>query len=255
MASSTCSTPTRRSGVVGSVLCDRAGFVLEFGGRTRGTSPEALDRGATLRQAEVAGARVVEYTPGCSLLIDRELFDRVDGFDESFYPAYFEDIDLCRRVWATGRSVVVTPASLVTHAEAESTSSILRDVIFERGRKRFEEKWGRKASPAPPGLPRTAPRIVYFDDFLPRAASGSGLGRTRELIEALTSLGYYVQMVVWGDTFDLDPDLAARGVTRVLFDEELDVGDDPAAVIVARPNNFERAADGGCSVAWRARHL
>jgi GT2 family glycosyltransferase len=230
-------------GVVGSVLCDRAGSVLEFGGRTWGTTPEALDRGATLHQTKVAGARVVEYTPGCSLLIDRQLFDRVEGFDESFYPAYFEDIDLCRRVWATGHSVVVTPASVVTHVEAESTSPILREVIFERGRKRFEEKWGRKASPAPSGLPRTAPKVVYFDDFLPRPASGSGLSRTRELIEVLTALGYYVQMVVWGDNFDLDSDLAARGVTRVLFDEELDVGDDPAAVIVARPNNFEHAAD------------
>ena len=230
-------------GVVGSVLCDRAGMVLEFGGRITGTVPAALDRGAPVHQTHIAGPRLVEYTPGCSLLIDRELFDRVDGFDDSFYPAYFEDVDLCRRVWATGRSVVVTPASLVTHVEAESTTSILRDVLFERGRKRFEEKWGREASPVPPGLPRTAPKVVYFDDFLPRTASGSGLGRTRELIEILTSLGYYVQMVVWGDNFDLDPDLAARGVTRVTSDEELDVGDDPVAVVVARPNNFAHATD------------
>jgi GT2 family glycosyltransferase len=112
-------------GVVASLLCDRSGIVLEFGGRTWGTVPEALDRGATLRQAQVAGPRVVEYAAGCSLLIDRDLFNRLEGFDETFYPAYFEDLDLCRRVWAAGRSVIVTPSSLVTHVEAESTTSVL----------------------------------------------------------------------------------------------------------------------------------
>jgi hypothetical protein len=50
-------------------------------------------------------------------------------------------------------------------------------------------------------------------------------------------------MVVWGDNFELDPDLAARGVTRVHHDEELDVGDEPVAVVVARPNNFAHATD------------
>jgi GT2 family glycosyltransferase/glycosyltransferase involved in cell wall biosynthesis len=229
-------------GVVGSLLLDAHGAILEFGGKLHGLQPEALERGRSRAQAERLGPRYVDYVSGCSLLIERALFESIGGFDEHFYPAYFEDADLCRRVWAEGRAVVVTPASPVTHLEGESSSPVLYHLIFERARHRFTEKWRNTATPVPDGVPRALPRIVFFDDYLPRAAAGSGLGRARSLLEVLTGLGYWVQVVPWVEFFEIDPALAARGVFRVDHDEHLLESDPPAAVIASRPTNYERAA-------------
>jgi glycosyltransferase involved in cell wall biosynthesis len=142
----------------------------------------------------------------------------------------------------------VTPSSLVTHHESQSTTTALYHVIFERARRVFVETWSELDSPAPGSLPAALPRIVYFDDYLPRPASGSGLSRAQELLEELTALGYWVQVVVWGDLFDLNPALAARGVQRVVHVEHLAIGPPPAAVIVSRPNNFDRAI--ACAAQW-----
>jgi GT2 family glycosyltransferase len=57
-------------------------------------------------------------TAAC-LLMRREDFDRLGGFDESFEVAY-NDVDLCWRLAQQGQAVVVTPEPLIIHAESKS---------------------------------------------------------------------------------------------------------------------------------------
>ncbi len=46
---------------------------------------------------------------GACLLVRREAFERIGGFDERFH-YWFEDVDLCRRLWAEGRVAYVHDA-------------------------------------------------------------------------------------------------------------------------------------------------
>ena len=51
---------------------------------------------------------------GVAFAIEKDLLDRLGGFDERFV-SYFEESDLFWRVWLAGRSVRVVPTSVVYH--------------------------------------------------------------------------------------------------------------------------------------------
>ncbi|HEY7916408.1 MAG TPA: glycosyltransferase [Acidimicrobiales bacterium] len=234
-----------RSGAVSSLVLDHQDKILEFGGGMDHLVPSALERGESQYRAELVGPQLVAYASGCSLLVERDLFESLGGFDERFYPAYFEDADLSRRIWDVGRVVAVTPASIVRHVESHSTNSILKEVLFDASRDTFESKWSSSPDMGL-ALPEPLPRIVYVDDCVPRAQSGSGLGRARSAIEAFASRGVFVQMVPVNDRyrpFDLDRSLRSAGVTKVRTGRDLDHLPRPLAVVVSRPHNFRTAQE------------
>jgi GT2 family glycosyltransferase len=76
---------------------------------------------AALAEAEAAHAaeREAEWISGSCLMIRRDAFDAVSGFDAGFF-LYEEDADLCRRVRQAGWSVLYTPAAEVRHALGRS---------------------------------------------------------------------------------------------------------------------------------------
>jgi GT2 family glycosyltransferase len=61
-------------------------------------------------------ARDYPAVTGAALMIRRELFDRLGGFDESYVNGV-EDIDLCLRAWNLGYRVRYEPASVFVHVE------------------------------------------------------------------------------------------------------------------------------------------
>lgn len=66
--------------------------------------------------------RVVRGVPAVTaacLLIRRDVFDAVGGFDEGL-PNSLNDVELCRRVRATGRQVLITPRARLLHYEGLS---------------------------------------------------------------------------------------------------------------------------------------
>ncbi len=56
----------------------------------------------------------VPWLTGCCLLLRRECYEQLGGFDEDFF-LYYEDVDLCRRAAGRGWSVWYEPALTVTH--------------------------------------------------------------------------------------------------------------------------------------------
>jgi GT2 family glycosyltransferase len=80
-----------------------------------GGAPRALAEAEALHSRE----RAADWVSGACLIVRREAFDAVSGFDESFF-LYEEDADLCRRVRAAGYEVVFTPAAVVRHARGRS---------------------------------------------------------------------------------------------------------------------------------------
>ena len=77
----------------------------------------------------------VDQPAGACLMIGRDEFDRLGGFDEAFFPAWFEDVDFCRRARAAGLRVVYEPRARITHAGGVSVPAL--------GRAGFERAWYR----------------------------------------------------------------------------------------------------------------
>jgi len=56
----------------------------------------------------------VDWVTGACLMMHRDTFNQLGGFDESFF-MYFEDVDLCKRVKDLGLKVVYYPQTTVIH--------------------------------------------------------------------------------------------------------------------------------------------
>lgn len=62
--------------------------------------------------------RDVDYVTGAALAIRAEVMLRLRAFDEDYYPAYYEEVDLCLRVRRLGLRVVYTPQAVLVHHES-----------------------------------------------------------------------------------------------------------------------------------------
>ena len=67
----------------------------------------------------------VDWVSGAALVIKKDVFERVNGFDENFF-MYFEDIDLCKRVKDLKCGIVVYPEVSVIHLGGKSLSKFIK---------------------------------------------------------------------------------------------------------------------------------
>jgi GT2 family glycosyltransferase len=63
----------------------------------------------------------VPWLQGSCLLMRRDLYEQIGGFDPQYF-LYVEDVDLCYRIREQGFHVVYLPAATVTHIGASSTT-------------------------------------------------------------------------------------------------------------------------------------
>ena len=75
----------------------------------------------------------VDATSGAVMMLPRALFQAIGGFDEAFF-LHAEDLDLCRRVRAAGRRVVVANAVPVVHVQGSSSRARPYFVIWHKHR-------------------------------------------------------------------------------------------------------------------------
>jgi GT2 family glycosyltransferase len=113
-----------------------AGSVLWSDGTTSG-----VGRGGDPQEQEFDRRRRVDYVSFCSAMVRRDAWAEADGFDERYFPAYYEDADLCLTLQQNGWSVVCDPESVVHHEEGASASAHLRDFLSRRNRTGFVDKW------------------------------------------------------------------------------------------------------------------
>ena len=69
-------------------------------------------------------AQPVEQPPGALLLLRRDVWERLGGFDERFHPLWFEDVDFCARARRLGYSMYYEPAVVASHTGAHSVRKI-----------------------------------------------------------------------------------------------------------------------------------
>lgn len=66
--------------------------------------------------------RQVDIVTGCLLMIDRDFWEELGGFDPEFF-MYGEEADLCMRAQVRGAQPMITPQATVVHLEGGSTKS------------------------------------------------------------------------------------------------------------------------------------
>lgn len=89
----------------------------------------AVNRRYRCLDADYTHPQEVEQPAGACLAVTREAFDAVGGFDTRFYPVWFEDVDLCKRLIGAGHTIVYCPTARFRHSGAHSVSQL-----------RFEQK-------------------------------------------------------------------------------------------------------------------
>ena len=81
--------------------------------------------------------RFMQCVTGACLLLRRQLFLELDGFDEGFINGY-EDVDFCLRAQAAGKKILYTPESALVHFEETSTGRKDHEL---HNRERFFYRW------------------------------------------------------------------------------------------------------------------
>jgi len=144
--------------------------------------------------------READYCSGAAILLRRELFRRLGGFDARYAPAYYEDTDLAFAVRNAGCKVYYEPASTVVHFEGITSGT---DTTF--GIKRFQpinqqkflDKWklaiARQPAPgtaiARASSSRATKRVLIVDATTPTPDQDSGSLRMVNLMRVLGDLG------------------------------------------------------------------
>jgi GT2 family glycosyltransferase len=75
----------------------------------------------------------VDWVSGACFLIEKELFERIGGFDENFF-LYAEDADLCLRIRQLGYKIHLTSESRIIHYRGQSVSQYSGRFLHEAKR-------------------------------------------------------------------------------------------------------------------------
>jgi GT2 family glycosyltransferase len=70
--------------------------------------------------ASTDDAAAVDWVSGACMLVRRDAFVAVGGFDERYF-MYWEDADLCRRLRARGHTIQFVPAARAVHQVGRSS--------------------------------------------------------------------------------------------------------------------------------------
>jgi len=66
----------------------------------------------------------VEQPAGAFLMFRQDVWTKLSGFDEQFYPVWFEDVDFCRRAVDAGYEIAYAPSVVARHTGGHSVSRI-----------------------------------------------------------------------------------------------------------------------------------
>ncbi|WP_448100482.1 glycosyltransferase family 2 protein [Luteibacter jiangsuensis] len=141
------------TGIVGAVVCDAEGNPDPASRRRDPLLRRSLatklghggDAGIDIRGPMPDGAEAVEIVSGAIVLMPRSVFERLHGFDETFF-LHCEDMDLCRRARDAGYKVLLAGDVRVLHGKGGSSRH--RPVFVSRHKHRSMYLWFRRHDPA-----------------------------------------------------------------------------------------------------------
>jgi GT2 family glycosyltransferase len=208
--------------------------------------------------AVVDTLRRADYCSGAALLVRRSLWDEVGGLDEGYFPAYYEDVDLCLKIAAIGKIVLYQPRAVVRHALGSGSSLDYRLFLIRRNRLRVLDRWSgllAEQDPAPVSVtPKDATEAVLkTSDKPPRAEPWplpppfdrrrSSLDYAKEELDLMRGFARELEEgIAWRDR-----DLATADSARQSTEEDLrsiiEARDRQLDEVVARMEGAERELD------------
>lgn len=96
------------------------------------------------RKLDLTEPQPVEQPAAAALLLRRDVFEEVGPLDEQFAPAWFEDVDYCRRLAAAGKQIWAVPSTPVKHfggSSLESLSFAEFNEVWYRNMWLYARKW------------------------------------------------------------------------------------------------------------------
>lgn len=204
-------------GAVGGRIVLADGSLQEAGCTAYRTGSTAgYGRGKDPHAAAFCFVRDVDFCSGAFLMVRKDLWQRLGGFDPAYAPAYYEDTDLCLRIQDAGFRVVYDPSIWLTHFEwASSTSGVDAVALMEGRQALFAQRHQARLAQRPPpedaqpdkdrwlAQPHTR-RILLIDNAVPHMAVGGGLPRARLVVHALAD-----QHLTLFPLWDFDDDWSA----------------------------------------------
>jgi len=130
----------QRYGLAAGRLVDRAGqtqvgftvrryptptaLVCELFGINRLWPSNPVNRRYRCLDQDYAQPALVEQPAGAFLMVRRDVWKKLGGLDEQFYPVWFEDVDFCRRAVDSGYQIAYCPAVRARHEGGHSVGKI-----------------------------------------------------------------------------------------------------------------------------------
>lgn len=101
-----------------------AALAFEVTGLNRLWPGNGVNRRYRCHDFDADAAQTIEQPPGAALMIRRDAWRKLGGFDESFHPLWFEDVDFLKRAASAGYVAKYVPAAVAAHKGGHSVSQI-----------------------------------------------------------------------------------------------------------------------------------